>query len=91
MIGLSFLERDIYVFIKVTLYYVICEWKRIYAEFLMLVYICLRSNYQEGEDLSHDQDMSSSCLICVPNVASVSGLSILDCPFGFLYRLYPTT
>ena len=21
---------------------------------------------------------------CVPNVASVSGLSILDCPFGFL-------
>ena len=24
---------------------------------------------------------------CVPNVASVSGLSIHDCPFGFLYRL----
>jgi ATP-dependent helicase/DNAse subunit B len=22
-------------------------------------------------------------VFCVPNVASVSGLSILDCPFGF--------
>ena len=28
------------------------------------------------------------CLVhCVPNAASVSGLSILDCPFGFLYHL----
>ena len=27
-------------------------------------------------------------VFCVPNVASVSGLSILDCPFGFLERLY---
>ena len=26
-------------------------------------------------------------LSCVPNVDSFSGLSILDCPFGFLYRL----
>jgi len=25
---------------------------------------------------------------CVTNVASFSGLSILDCPFGFLYRLF---
>jgi len=25
---------------------------------------------------------------CVPNVASVSGLSILDCLFGFLQRLF---
>ena len=25
---------------------------------------------------------------CVPNVASVSGLSILDCHFGFLKRLF---
>jgi hypothetical protein len=24
---------------------------------------------------------------CVPNVVSFSGLAILDCPFGFLYRL----
>jgi hypothetical protein len=26
-------------------------------------------------------------LSCVPNVASFSVLSILDCPFGFLYPL----
>ena len=25
---------------------------------------------------------------CVPTVAGVSGLSILDCPFGFLERLF---
>jgi hypothetical protein len=25
---------------------------------------------------------------CLPNVASFSGLSILDCPFGFLYHLF---
>jgi hypothetical protein len=25
---------------------------------------------------------------CVSNVASIAGLSILDCPFGFLYRLF---
>ena len=25
---------------------------------------------------------------CVPNVANVSGLSILNCPVGFLYRLF---
>jgi hypothetical protein len=24
---------------------------------------------------------------CLPNVANVNGLSILDCPFGFLKRL----
>jgi len=34
------------------------------------------------------------CFVClrpvsyVPNVVSVSGLSILDCPFGFLKRLF---
>jgi hypothetical protein len=28
---------------------------------------------------------------CVPNDASVFGLSILDCPFGFLYRLFNIT
>ena len=27
---------------------------------------------------------------CVPNVANVSGLSILNCPVGFLYRLFTT-
>ena len=27
---------------------------------------------------------------CVLNVASFSGLFILDCPFGFLYRLFYT-
>ena len=32
--------------------------------------------------------LSSSC---VPNVASFSGLSILDCPFGFLSRLFTKT
>ena len=26
-------------------------------------------------------------VLCVPNVARVSELSFLDCPFGFLYRL----
>ena len=29
-----------------------------------------------------------STLFCVPNVASVSGLPILDIPFGFLLRLF---
>ena len=33
------------------------------------------------------------CFVCpvslVPNVASVSGLFILDCPFGFLWVSYP--
>ena len=28
--------------------------------------------------------LTSSCVLCVPNVASFSGLSILDCLFGFL-------
>jgi hypothetical protein len=27
---------------------------------------------------------------CVPNVASFSVLSIIDCPFGILYRLFTT-
>jgi len=28
---------------------------------------------------------------CMPNVVIASGLSILDCPFGFLKRLYYST
>ena len=28
-------------------------------------------------------------VFCVPNVASITGLSILDCPFGFLKRVFP--
>jgi hypothetical protein len=28
---------------------------------------------------------------CVPYVARFSGLSIFDCPFGILYRLFITT
>ena len=28
------------------------------------------------------------CFSCVSNVVSFSGLSILDSPFGFLYRLF---
>jgi hypothetical protein len=32
-----------------------------------------------------------SSFICLPNVASVSRLSILDCPFGFLLRLFRLT
>jgi hypothetical protein len=31
--------------------------------------------------------LPSPCVSCVSNVANVSGLSIFDCPFGFLLRL----
>ena len=34
--------------------------------------------------------LSSSCVFCV-RVASVSGLSIPNCPFGFLRLIYKTT
>jgi len=30
-------------------------------------------------------------VLCVPNVPSISGLSILDCPFGFLGHLFMYT
>jgi len=33
--------------------------------------------------------LSSSCGFNVPNVVSVSGLSILECPFGFLSNVFP--
>jgi hypothetical protein len=30
-------------------------------------------------------------VFCVPYVASVSGLSIFDCPFGFFFNIYYST
>ena len=31
------------------------------------------------------------CLLCVPYVPTVPGSSILDCPLGFVWRLFPVS
>ena len=53
----------------------------------------LKRIYGRHHDLVDRYKISIACVhpvSCVPDVDSVSGLSILDCPLGFLKHLFLT-
>ena len=59
--------------------YMSCVLCTICCQFLWIVHLWLSLRFS----------LTFICPVsCVPYVASFSGLSIFDCPFGFLYRLF---